>query len=45
MITITHDLDLVADYDRAILIHEGAVAADGAPADVVQRYAKLFGGE
>jgi biotin transport system ATP-binding protein len=37
-ITITHDLDLIADYDRAILIHEGAVAADGPPAEAVAAY-------
>ena len=29
VITITHDLDLIAGYDRAILIHDGRLAADG----------------
>lgn len=38
VITITHDLDLIAAYDRAILLNAGAVAADGAPADVIARY-------
>ncbi len=38
VITITHDLDLVADYDRAILLAAGAVVADGAPRDVIARY-------
>lgn len=43
VITITHDLDLVADYDRAILMHEGAVAADGKPAEVIRRYIEMTG--
>jgi biotin transport system ATP-binding protein len=38
VITITHDFDLIAGYDRVILIHEGAVAADGGPRDVIRRY-------
>ena len=38
VITITHDFDLIAEYERAILIHEGVVAADGAPAKVVKSY-------
>jgi biotin transport system ATP-binding protein len=41
VITITHDFELIADYDRALLIHEGRVEADGAPADVVRRYIEL----
>jgi biotin transport system ATP-binding protein len=40
-ITITHDLDLVADYDRAILMHDGAVVADGPPAKVIRRYIEI----
>jgi len=44
VITITHDLDLVADYDRAILIHDGAVAADGAPGDVIRHYFAMVDG-
>lgn len=38
LITITHDLDLIADYDRAILLAGGAVAADGPPGEVIARY-------
>jgi biotin transport system ATP-binding protein len=41
VITITHDLDLVADYDRAILMHEGAVVADGSPRQVIRRYIEI----
>jgi biotin transport system ATP-binding protein len=43
VITITHDFDLIADYERAILIHEGIVAADGGPAEVVGRYLDILG--
>jgi biotin transport system ATP-binding protein len=42
VITITHDFDLIADYERAILIHEGVVSADGAPAEVVRHYIGLI---
>jgi biotin transport system ATP-binding protein len=41
VITITHDFELIADYDRALLIHQGRLAADGAPADVVRCYVEL----
>jgi biotin transport system ATP-binding protein len=44
IITITHDFDLIAGYDRAILFHDGAVAADGAPKDVVRRYIEMVDG-
>ncbi len=38
LITITHDLDLIADYDRAILLTGGEVSADGPPREVIARY-------
>ena len=38
VITITHDFSLIGNYDRAILIDEGRVAADGPPAEVVALY-------
>ena len=41
VITITHDFGLIAEYDRAILIHDGAVAVDGAAGDVVRRYIEI----
>jgi biotin transport system ATP-binding protein len=40
-ITITHDFELIADYERALLIHEGRVAADGPPGDVARRYVEI----
>ena len=45
VITITHDFDLIADYDRAILIHRGRVAGDGPPAEVISRYMALVDAE
>jgi biotin transport system ATP-binding protein len=38
VIAVTHDLDLVRDMDRAILLDTGTVAADGTPADVIDEY-------
>jgi biotin transport system ATP-binding protein len=42
VVTITHDLDTVAHYDRALLLHEGRVAADGAPDAVGALYLDLM---
>jgi biotin transport system ATP-binding protein len=41
VITITHDFELIAGYDRALLIHEGQVAADGPPGEVIRRYVEI----
>ncbi len=41
VITITHDFDLIADYDRALLIHQGRLAGDGPPEEVIRRYVAL----
>jgi biotin transport system ATP-binding protein len=38
VIVISHDLDLVADFDRLLLFHQGRLAADGPPRDVISRY-------
>jgi biotin transport system ATP-binding protein len=38
VIVISHDLDLVADFDRLLLFHQGRLAADGRPRDVISRY-------
>ncbi|RWX77201.1 energy-coupling factor ABC transporter ATP-binding protein [Neorhizobium lilium] len=38
VIVVSHDLDLVADFDRVLLFHEGRIVADGAPGEVIQHY-------
>ncbi len=38
VIVISHDLELVARFDRILLFHEGRIAADGAPGTVIDRY-------
>ncbi|WP_181708604.1 ABC transporter ATP-binding protein [Chthonobacter rhizosphaerae] len=37
-LVITHDLDLVAGYDRCLVLEAGRVAFDGAPAEAVRFY-------
>jgi len=38
VIVATHDLELAADAERVLLIENGRVAADGAPAEVIASY-------
>lgn len=38
LIVVTHDLEMVRDYARAICLHQGRVYADGPPADVIAAY-------
>lgn len=42
-IVISHDLDLVADYDRVLVFHAGALAFDGAGMEAIQRYREIAG--
>jgi biotin transport system ATP-binding protein len=37
-IVVTHDLDLVGDFDRVLVIDGGRVAADDAPATAIRWY-------
>lgn len=41
VVLVTHDLDLVAAYDRVVVMDEGAVAYDGRPAAAVRAYRDL----
>lgn len=38
LIVVTHDLDLVADFDRVIVLEAGRVMADDAPGPALDRY-------
>jgi biotin transport system ATP-binding protein len=41
LVVISHDLDLIAEFDRVLLFHEGRLAADGEPGDVILQYREL----
>ncbi|GAB2510363.1 energy-coupling factor ABC transporter ATP-binding protein [Nocardia heshunensis] len=41
LIVISHDLDLLADFDRVLVFDEGRLIADGAPADCIAQYVAL----
>ncbi len=41
VIVITHDLPLVEAFDRVLLFHQGRLAADGKPQDVIARYREI----
>jgi biotin transport system ATP-binding protein len=41
VVLVTHQLDLVTDFDRVLVFDDGAVVFDGLPADAVTHYRKL----
>ncbi len=43
LVIVSHDLDLVAGMERALLMDAGALARDGAPAEVIDAYVDLVG--
>ena len=43
-IVVTHDLDLVADFDRAIVFDDGRILADDAPSPALKRYVEAMSG-
>jgi biotin transport system ATP-binding protein len=38
LIVVTHDLKLLDDFDRVLLLDEGQLVFDGPPAQAVARY-------
>ena len=42
VVLFTHDLDLLADFDRVLVMDEGRVVFDGVPADAIAFYTKLM---
>lgn len=40
-IVISHDLDLLADFPRVLLFHEGQIVFDGAAGDAIARYREI----
>ena len=40
-IVVTHDLEMIGDYDRALVVHEGRIALDSTPAEAVEYYCEL----
>jgi biotin transport system ATP-binding protein len=43
VVLVTHDLDLLEDFDRVVVLDEGRVVADDAPADALRAYRELIG--
>ncbi|MDO5669526.1 MAG: ABC transporter ATP-binding protein [Corynebacterium sp.] len=42
LIVVTHDLDILADFDRVICLDNGSVIADGTPSEVCAHYRNLM---
>ena len=42
VITVSHDLDLIADYDRILAFEDGKVVLDGEPSDVLPKYREMM---
>ncbi|MGW4533882.1 energy-coupling factor ABC transporter ATP-binding protein [Nocardia sp. NPDC004340] len=41
LVVVSHDLDLLADFDRVLVFDEGRVVADGPPAETIPRYVTM----
>ncbi len=41
-LVVSHDLDLLQDFDRMIAFEQGRIALDGAPAEVVPKYLEMM---
>lgn len=44
VVVVTHQLDLVADFDRVLVVDDGRVVADDLPAPALDRYRALLRG-
>lgn len=42
VVLVTHDLDLVDGFDRVLVMDQGRVVADGAPAEALTHYVRLM---
>ncbi|MFV1852103.1 MAG: energy-coupling factor ABC transporter ATP-binding protein [Thalassospira sp.] len=42
VITVSHDLDLIAGYDRVLVFEGGKIVLDGKPGDVIPRYREMM---
>lgn len=42
LIVVTHDLEMLRDFDRVLVIDESRLVYDGAPSDAVQFYTELM---
>ena len=42
VITVSHDLDLITDYDRVLVIENGRIAVDDRPAVAIARYREMM---
>jgi biotin transport system ATP-binding protein len=43
VIVVSHDLALLATFDRVLLFQEGRLAADGSPAEIITHYREVAG--
>ena len=43
MLVLTHDLPMLAGFDRVLVIDQGRIVRDGAPADTLAWYTESFG--
>lgn len=43
IVLATHDLDLIADYDRVLVFEDGRIVIDDVPAAAIPAYEKLMG--
>jgi biotin transport system ATP-binding protein len=42
VVLVTHDLELVTDFDRVLVFDQGRIVADGAPSEAVAHYVRLM---